>query len=158
MTDKPQDAPQNPNPDYQDRDILVKPIVYFLIGLTVLTVAVLIAMGVLFRMLDRQAHLADAHIPAAARERVLPPEPRLVVDEKMALDEYLANARRILEGYALLDEETGRVRIPIDEAIDRVAERGLPRWAAPEREALPAEPDGPELEDVLEEGIAPSDE
>ena len=138
MTDQPKDAPQNPNPDYQDRDILIKPVLIFLAGLTVVTVLTLIGMSAFFRVMERQTERAEAHIPPEARDRVLPPEPRLIVDERMNLDEYLANARAILDNYAMLDENKGTVRIPVDHAIELVAVRGLPRWEQPEP---PVEPE-----------------
>ena len=163
MTNKSQGAPQNPNPDYQDRDILIKPIVIFLVSLLVLTVLVVVAMGVYFRTMERRMQRFEERIPDEARERVLPPEPRLVVDEKMALEEYLANARAILDNYALLDEEAGVVRIPIDQAIEHVAVRGLPRWEDPDVPEPPeaeidAEPDAMVVPDTPEPDAPEPDE
>ncbi len=120
------ESPQNPNPDYQDRDILIRPIMYFMGGLLVVTLIILGGLVLFFRVMDQQMDKAEADIPPAARERVLPPEPRLIVDEKMGLEEYLANARAILDHYQRLDDE--RVRIPIHVAIDQVVREGLPRW------------------------------
>jgi len=128
MTEPAKQPVVNSNPDYQDRDIQVKPIVYFLIGLTVLTVVAVVAMALLFFAMDRRADMADADIPPEARARVLPPEPRLQVGERMVLDAYLAKHEAILRSYAVSDEDMETVRIPIDRAIDLVAERGLPRW------------------------------
>lgn len=139
MTDKPQGAPQNPNPDYQDRDILLKPVVFFVVALAVVTIATVIAMGIYFRVMDDRAWKAEADIPAAARERVLPPAPRLLVDEPMELKAYLENARSILESYAVLDEDEGIVRLPVDVALDLVVEQGLPDWSPPVPEVTNSE-------------------
>lgn len=128
MAHKTQGTPVNPNPDYQDRDIRVMPIVYFVVGMTVLTIVCVLAMAAMFRYMDHQAAMSEKDIPAEARERILPPEPRLIPDEPMALKAYRESARRILEGYAVLDEEKGIVRIPVADAIELVVERGLPQW------------------------------
>lgn len=129
MSNRNASPPQNPNPDYQDKDILVKPIMIFMVALAVLTVVVVLGLALFFRILDQQAERADAHIPPEARQRVLPPEPRLQVDEKMDLERYLENANEVLNSYAILDEEKGVVRIPIDQAMAIVAEQGWPDWA-----------------------------
>lgn len=121
--------PKNPNPDYQDKDILVKPIMVFMVALAVLTVVVVVGLALYFRILDQQAERDDAHIPSEARQRVLPPEPRLLVDEKMDLERYLESANKVLNSYAILDEGKGVVRIPIDRAMAIVAEQGWPDWA-----------------------------
>jgi len=56
----------------------------------------------------------------------LPPEPR--VEEKPYLQ--LQNLRTLedhmLSSYAWVDQKEGTVRIPIDKAIDMVAQKGLP--------------------------------
>lgn len=124
MTEKP----INPNPDYQDKDIRVRPILIFMVGLTVVTILILGFLALFFNVMERQSRAADEQMPPEARERVLPPEPRLLVDEQMGLKEYLENARQITDYYAVLSDEY--VRIPVEEAILLVAERGLPRWAA----------------------------
>jgi hypothetical protein len=54
--------------------------------------------------------------------------PRLVVDEKLELEEYLANARAVMESSVILDAEQGIARIPVELAMQRVAEQGLPEW------------------------------
>jgi hypothetical protein len=130
MTPNGSHKPVNPNPDYQDQDIAVKPIVYFIIGLTVLTALVVGGMSLFFWKMERQAERADADIPLEMRARNLPPEPRLVVDEKMGLATYLDNARSILDTYGQVDGDT--VRIPIEAAIQHVAEHGIKRWSLPE--------------------------
>lgn len=150
-------TPQNPNPDYQDRDIRLKPIAYFIIGLAVLTVVVVVTMAMLFNVYERRNAQGEADRGLSAGERALPPEPRLIVDEQMELEAYLEKARAVLDSYAVIDEDT--VRIPIDVAMERVAEQGLPRWAPvvsqPEEDGVPSDqevPPGPDAASDTQDG------
>jgi hypothetical protein len=47
------EAPKQSNPDYQDRDILIKPILYSVIGMAILTVLVVVGMNVFFHVNGR---------------------------------------------------------------------------------------------------------
>ena len=70
----------------------------------------------------------NEYLPAQATytQPQLPPEPR--VEEKPYLQ--LQNLRvledHVLSSYAWVDQNAGTVRIPIDKAIDMVAQKGLP--------------------------------
>ena len=55
-----------------------------------------------------------------------PPEPRLQVTPVADLKEYRAKQEEMLTTYGWVDRKAGFVRIPIDRAIDIVAQRGLP--------------------------------
>jgi hypothetical protein len=65
--------------------------------------------------------------PAATRRLVATfPEPRLQPDEYR---DYVVFRKRVdeqLNSYSWIDKNTGSVRIPVDRAIELVAERGLP--------------------------------
>ena len=66
---------------------------------------------------------------------VLPPAPRLQPSPEVEMDEMLAAEERELSSYGWVDRERGIVRIPIDEAIDRLAAEGLPQFDAAARRA-----------------------
>ena len=53
------------------------------------------------------------------------PQPRLQVDPQNELIEMQARDREILNSYAWVDRDAGTVRIPIDRAMELIAERGL---------------------------------
>lgn len=120
--------PINPNPDYKDRDILIKPILMFLLGLTVITFVVLVGMRLLFASFERRHAESNATITPMASERLLPSGPRLIPDEPMVLKDYLKEHQTRLTSYEMIDPAGGLVRIPIERAMELVAERGLPRW------------------------------
>jgi hypothetical protein len=86
--------------------------------------------------------------PVAARagDR-LPPLPRLQTTPYVDLKAFQASEDEVLTTYAWVDKEKGVVRLPIDEAIALVAERGLPpagpapdKAPAPDAGAAPAAP------------------
>jgi hypothetical protein len=54
------------------------------------------------------------------------PSPQLEVDERGQLDEVRTDEAETLSTYDWVDQKTGTVRIPIDRAMDLIAQRGLP--------------------------------
>jgi hypothetical protein len=57
--------------------------------------------------------------------------PRLQVAPPMDMDEMEAAESEVLESYDWVDRDAGIVRIPIDRAIELLAERGLPKTQTP---------------------------
>ena len=57
---------------------------------------------------------------------VIPPEPRIEVAPYMQLQDLRAKEDHILSTYAWVDQDGGKVRVPIDRAIDMLATKGLP--------------------------------
>jgi hypothetical protein len=55
-------------------------------------------------------------------------EPALDPNQPVMLRELLAKEREQLESYGWVDRDAGVVRIPIERAIQIVAENGLPEW------------------------------
>src|SRR5271157_2336885 len=67
--------------------------------------------------------------------RMLPPEPRLQVSVPKDLKQYKAAQEEILNSYGWVDQNAGVVRIPIDRAMDILAQKGLPvRGATPAKQ------------------------
>jgi hypothetical protein len=60
----------------------------------------------------------------------LPPPPRLQIDPKADLDRLHAAENRQLESYGWVDRGQGVARIPIERAMQLLAERGRPGWPA----------------------------
>ena len=61
----------------------------------------------------------------------LPPEPRLQAQPKVELKDLRADEEAILNSYGWVNPDKGIVRIPIDQAIDLVAQKGLPSKPSP---------------------------
>jgi hypothetical protein len=93
-------------------------------------VAALVVVGLLgaayFRYLGReQARESPPASPLA--ERRAPPAPRLQADPARDMRALRAWENEVLDGYAWVDRDAGRVRIPIDRAMDLLAERAAGR-------------------------------
>jgi hypothetical protein len=56
----------------------------------------------------------------------LPPGPRLQTTPYLDLEQYRQAQQQVLDRYAWVDEQNGIAQIPIERAIELVAERGLP--------------------------------
>lgn len=116
--------------DYEDRDIQLRPILTA--SLFILLLMGFTFWGVRLLIVKLSQHNAAKDVPASVfiQERVLPPEPRLQVDEKRDLVQQRAVEQAALEEYGWVDQSAGVVRLPIERAMDVVAERGLPARAA----------------------------
>ena len=63
---------------------------------------------------------------AATQENRVPPGPRLQTNPRDDMRELRARDEEILTSYGWVDKNAGIVRIPIDEAMKLVVQRGLP--------------------------------
>jgi hypothetical protein len=119
-----------PRPGYEPRDVKVRWIVATALA------------GVLFVALSAAALYGLQHLFAAVgvveveppptaleREHPAPPPPRLQTEPAQDLATYLARENAALESYGWVDQHTGIARIPIEQAMQLVAERGWPQPA-----------------------------
>jgi hypothetical protein len=68
----------------------------------------------------------DAPFPPGRIEQPVPPEPRLQANPSRDWMEQQQDARTLLNSYEWVDQEQDVVRIPVERAIDLLAEEGLP--------------------------------
>ena len=112
---------------YETRDVKVRPLAVFIVGLTVLLiVSYLIVLGV-FRLFSAQKTAEDAKAdPVAVQRAAQPPEQRLPAEPRIQADPSadLQSLRRaedaLLHTYGWIDREAGSVHIPIDQAMKLV--------------------------------------
>ena len=105
-------------------------------GLYVLAMMFVTALLVvpLYRLLARGETAAQPPAMEVVKSEVSEPVasfPKLVSSEPRALAAFRAQEDALLTGYGWVEKDKGLARIPIDEAIRIVAERGLPKFAAP---------------------------
>jgi hypothetical protein len=119
----------NPEVSHEISDVSIPDIVKFGIGLMLVAIVTHILMWGLYRYFA--ARIPGTQSIGIAQDR-LPPEPRLQgapgheihpVDELNAM---LAAEESMLTTYAWVAEASGTARIPIEQAIKMLAERGLP--------------------------------
>lgn len=130
---------------HEQMDLNIAPIVWFLIGLTAATVVICLLMAGMFDALrNREEKSQGATSPLASERQKLPPEPRLQLapssveqiesggPPNLKQDHPLQEMKRLreeedskLNNYGWVDEKTGVVRIPIDEAKKLLLEKGI---------------------------------
>ena len=112
---------------HESRDLSVRAIAVFFIGLTLLIVVVAFAMKWTFDAFVARDVARDPPVsPLAASRPELPPEPRLEVSPRIEIEALRASEDEILGGYGWVNEKTGTARIPLERAMDLILERGLP--------------------------------
>lgn len=105
---------------HETRDVNAWTVGKFAIGLVllcILSVAVLLGF---FEYLQRSAG------PIGGGPRPTPPQPRLETTPILDLQAMRDAEDKILNSYGWVDKSKGTVRIPIAQAIDLLAQRGLP--------------------------------
>ena len=102
----------------------------YILGVMFLTALVLVPM---YRLLGRVETAAQPPAMEVVKSEMSEPVasfPKLVESEPRALAAYRAQEDALLTSYAWVEKDKGIARIPIDEAIRIVAERGLPKFEA----------------------------
>ena len=127
------------NGGYERSDIGVKGVLYFLLGLAVAGLFTYFIVDGLYWYLDKRSETQQAPVNplvtnAPADTRHIPddypksafPDPRLENDERGQLNDIRLTEEQTLSTYDYIDKNAGTVRIPIERAMDLVAQRGLP--------------------------------
>jgi hypothetical protein len=110
---------------YEKRDANIRSLVMFAAGLFMILVATLFAMAKLFKYFTASQSLGPPASPFSST-RPLPPQPRLQVEPHEDLRRYREAEEELLHSYGWVDQKAGVVRIPIERAMDLIAQRGLP--------------------------------
>ena len=132
-----------PENRHEHRDVNVWAVYKFGIALALLCV---LAVGLLYGLynffLNREGGPV-AHDKVNVDARSLPPAPRLQAQPIADIKDMSAAEDKILNGYGWVDQKNGVARIPIDRAIELLAQRGMasrPASAQPARDvSIPKE-------------------
>jgi hypothetical protein len=151
MSNEAYPVKHNGHADYERKDIGVRGVIVFLIGLGVVLVICFFLVKGLYSSLE--AHFAakqPAVSPLATNvpkdTRKLPPEyksdaestdyekylqqnfpaPHLETNERTELNKVRLSEENVLSTYDYVDKNAGTIRIPIDRAMDLIVQRGLP--------------------------------
>jgi hypothetical protein len=109
----------------------------FIAGLAIFIALSAFGLAGLYRWFSASPGTPEAVTPLVP-ERQEPPSPRLQTSPVRDMDAFRAAEDRVLSSYGWVDRNAGVVRIPIDRAMDIVAQRGLPARA--QGEAVPSAP------------------
>jgi hypothetical protein len=108
---------------HEQSEVSVKLIVVSLGFLAVATFFVFVLVVGIFRYFYDTYSTAEA---TRLSKPVIPPAPRIEVAPYEELQQLHAKEDHILSTYAIVDKDSGTVRVPIDRAIDLLAAKGLP--------------------------------
>jgi hypothetical protein len=120
--------PPSASEGHETTDVRIKPLAIFLAGLTISLVVVSLFVAWLLHLFLSTTVPAE---PSATRAESEPPPivgPLLQVSARHDLEVHRAREDARLAATEWVDAPAGIVRIPIDEAINLAAERGLPKW------------------------------
>jgi hypothetical protein len=120
--------------EFEHQDLRPKTVYAFLAGLALVAIAILLIVWGLYRGIDAyQSGHQPAQNPLVAphAEMSLPetvsqfPQPRLEKNERLEINDFRLQEEQTLYSYGWVDRQEGIVRIPIDRAIELIAQRGL---------------------------------
>jgi hypothetical protein len=109
---------------FEAQDVSANGVIIFLAGLigSLLVIFLLVwgMWGVYVRLLTKTG---PGPVPSLSQ---VPPEPRIQADPGLDLWRLRAHEDKVLGSYGWSDRQAGAVRIPIDRAMELLAQRGLP--------------------------------
>lgn len=113
---------------HEESDVNVSAILRYGIGLFVIAAIVHLFLWWLLGVYEGQHERAQTQVypMAAGQQNRLPPSPRLQDNPQQELQDLRAKQKALLEGYGWVNKEAGVARIPIEEAMRIVVERGVP--------------------------------
>lgn len=113
---------------HEESDVDVSAILRYGIGLFVIAAIVHLFLWWLLGIYEGQHERAQTQVypMAAGQQNRLPPSPRLQDNPQQELEALRAKQKALLEGYGWVNKEAGVARIPIEEAMRIVVERGVP--------------------------------
>jgi hypothetical protein len=113
---------------HEARDVDVRGLTLSALGLAVLLVGTLVLIGWLFMTFGAQEQRTE--VPSAlVATQPDPPAPRLQASPTQDLRAMQRAEDEKLHSYSWVDASEGIASIPIDRAIDLLAQRGLPTWS-----------------------------
>lgn len=141
--------PQDPHPvkwsghgAFERRDIGISGVLWFLFGLAVAGVMITFVVNGIYNYLEKRTEAEQPpisplvtnapkdtrHLPTDYRDYLKQnfPSPQLEIDERTQLDQIRLHEEDTLATYGWVDQQAGIVRIPIERAMDLIAQRGLP--------------------------------
>lgn len=150
MHTEPSKHASNPEIRYEKTDAHVRPLYQFLFWISVITiVTAVLAMGILRGLESWRERASTRPTMAEAPDTQKPPSPRLQIQEPKDLAAFRKEEAEVLSTYGVVDRDNGIYRMPIEEAMKLVVERGLPAAGDP------VAPSGPVKAPVKETAKAP---
>jgi hypothetical protein len=139
MTDETKNENAAGHGGFERQDLQPSGILYFLLGVAMLLLISILGIRGVYAFLDRREKALQppvnplvTNVPTDTRH-IAPgypqsvfPDPKLEENERGQLNGILLQQEDALYSYGWIDEKAGTVRIPIERAMDLIAQRGLP--------------------------------
>jgi len=124
---------RNPNVHHEPGDVNALALTKFGLSMSALIIVFLFGLWGMFEYLKNR--VTELGLPASPSAMVnaqkLPPEPRLQAHPAQDMRDMRAAEEKIMQQYGWIDPDKGIVRIPVDRAMELVAQRGLPTRPQP---------------------------
>ena len=117
------DENKHPHIGHETTDVNVWAVGKFAIGLVIVCV---VSIALLFGLLKFFQSREETSVANTVEPTKLFPQPQLQKTPIPDLKAIRAEEDKLLNGYAWVDQPKGVVRIPVDRAIEVLAQRGLP--------------------------------
>lgn len=154
---RPEAEVRNPEVGYDTSDLSARGVLLFLAFLAIGGVLLTAATWGVYKYIARAVGPNPVAGPMNASQQELRkegadpslkfPSPRLQADPGADFNRFREREQEILNSYGWVDQANGKVRIPIERAIDQIAAAGLPV-----RPNVPAVPNGTERLSGTQEG------
>jgi hypothetical protein len=134
--------PVHPDVSFEKTDVRTSPILKFLISLGILVILSYVLVYGIYRGL--KSYWADTYAPPLpsqlANSPTMPPEPRMqgmpghLVDPQQDMRDKIKSDTAANDRLAWVDQKTGIARIPVQDAMQLIVEKGLPAVTPPPAE------------------------
>jgi hypothetical protein len=123
---------------FERQDLSPRGVYVFLVGLAAVMAVVAVLLWVAYHAMDAyESQHQPSQSPLVPQtqvdtRQVSPgvinafPQPRLERNERLEINEFRLREEQALESYGWVDQKAGVARIPIDRAMQLIAQRGLP--------------------------------
>jgi hypothetical protein len=141
---------ENEEVEFEREDLSASGVFAFLLGLALAGILIYFILNGMYRYLDAyQKRNQPAQNPLAAQGEVNTrvvtpadaakfPQPRLETNERIEINGFRLQEEQTLNRYGWVDQKAGVVHIPIDRAMQLLAQRGLP--TRPQAGSVPPSP------------------
>jgi hypothetical protein len=118
--------PTRTGPGHETRDVSVRVVTWFAVGLIASALVIHLVTAGLYQFFKSVHPSAQSPSRIALEPHMIAPPPRLQTNATMDLARYEATEKAKLNSYGWIDKQAGIIHIPIERAMDLIAQRGLP--------------------------------
>ncbi len=122
---------------YEKTDAKPVPLILFTVGLAILCIISFLSMAIMFKVMENYENAKDVPSGYVRDSRWTAPGVQLEVHPSRLIEELHRLEKEQLTTYAWIDPVAGKVRIPVERAIQLMAGKGFPH-----REGLDAAVEG----------------